>query len=385
MSLLKDNEQLKNLFRYNLMTKDIEFIRKAGIDYWNHGDFLIDEDLVHLKEYIAVVMDEEFDKKRIEEAVMLTSKRQAYNPLRQYLDSLKWDGEKRLEKWLVDICGCDDNPYTRDVATKTLCGAVARAYNPGTKFDYMLILEGSQGIGKSTLVEILGGEWYLDTHLHGASGRNDLINIMRTAWIMEISDMAGFGKMDIQFLKAFITRKIDTIRLPYDKRPQQFPRQCVMIGTLNPSGDNEYLKDDTGNRRFWSVECNKADFDMLRKIRDQLFAEAIIRWRGGEVLYLTNEESKEILLGIHSQREPESCLQDVISNYLMSKSSVSSYEIMKNAFHIDFSRITPRDERGKQTQIGMWMRKNGWKKGRGDNSKTYYNPNCEQKEMDWDD
>lgn len=359
---LINNLDLNNLFKYNLMTKDIEFTRKLGSGFWHHEPYLTDEDLVHVKDYISEIMNEEFNKTKIEEVVLVLAKCNSYHPIRDYLKGLEWDGIERLDFWLHRVCGAENNHYTRDVGRKILCGAVARIINPGCKFDYMLILEGEQGLGKSTMLEILGGEWYLDTHFH--QDKKDMVDVMRTAWILEIADMAGFNKSDIQHLRSFITRKTDRVRLPYEKRSKDFPRQCIMIGTHNPSGDNQYFRDDTGNRRYWTVECNKIDIDLIKEWKDQLFAEALVKYTKGEKLYLDNSESLEILKSMHEKREIRNPWDELISRYIIRGNKFTVNEIIEGAFDMSVRLMNFRELRSRQTAVGIYMKKIGWvKKG----------------------
>lgn len=356
VDFLNENEDLKDAFRYNKFTYDIEFRRKL---HWDHDKFLTDDDLTQLKYYISTILAEEFPSAKIEEAVLLVSKDKSYHPIINYLEKLKWDGNERLDFWLNWCCGVELNKYVCAVSRKVLCGAVARAYDPGCKFDYMMILEGKQGIGKSTLLEVLGGEWYLDTHLSGPN-KSDLIDVMRTVWIVEIADMAGFSKSDIQHLRSFITRKVDRVRLAYDRRARNFPRKCIMIGTHNPSGDNQYFKDDTGNRRYWPIECERIDIDKLKEIRDQLFAEAVVKWKSGEKLYIDDNECLDILENLHKKRQDQNPLDSLIEDYVINKHEVSNIDIIREAFKCDIGRISYRDMKGKQTIIGIWMKKNKW-------------------------
>lgn len=368
-NIFLESEVFNGLFRYNLMTHDIEFTRKADIDYWFHSSTLNDDDLIHIKDYVSYTKGKEYDKRRIEEALLLVSKRKAYHPLLNYLENLVWDKNERLDYWLKWGCGVDLNQYTMDVARKILCGAVARIYNPGCKFDYMMILEGDQGIGKSTLVEVLGGDWYINTHLAGPE-KKDMVDILRTAWIVEIADLAGFSKMDIQNLKSFIDRKVDRVRLPYDKRSKDFPRQCILIGTHNPSGENQYFKDDTGNRRYWTIECRKIDIGRMKEIRDQLFAEAVVRYKAGETLYIDNNESLKILNEMHKKREVYNPWNKSIDEFLSLKSSVTMNEVIAGAFQCNINTMNYRDLRSKQTAIGIWFKKHNWVK----KDDEYFNP-----------
>jgi len=380
-NFISNNQSFSNLFQYNLMTKDIEFIRDLGKSFWNHGKYLKDEDLVHIKDYISEIMNEEYNTTKIAEAVLIISKRKTYHPIKDFLSSLKWDGISRLENWLHLTVGCEKNQYTSDVGKKVLCGAVNRIFNPGCKFDYMMILEGDQGIGKSTMLEILGGQWYLDTFFN--SDKKDMVDIMRTAWIMEIADMAGFSKSDIQNLRSFISRKVDRVRLPYDKLSQDFPRQCIMIGTHNPSGDNRYFRDDTGNRRYWPIECNKIDIDYLKNVRDQLWAETMTKYKT-EPLFLDTQESLDILSYMHSRRESMNPYSHIIDAYIKNKDSFSMPEIIQDAFHLDTAKITFKELRSRQTYIGIHMRKLKWEKD-GDTYIRSEKKEYEQNKILWEE
>lgn len=358
-NILQQSEIFKDLFRFNLMTHDIEFIMKAALDNWNHGKILTDDDLLHIKDFLSETTGKEYDKRKIEEAVIIASKARTIHPVKNYLNLLKWDGEERLPYWLTYVCGAKLTSYTRAVGVKIICGAVARMLDPGCKFDYMLILEGDQGLGKSTLVETLGGEWYVSTNISGPD-KKDIVDIMRTAWIIEIADMAGFNKADIQHLKSFIDRKVDRVRLPYDRRVKDFPRQCILVGTHNPSGDNEYFKDDTGNRRFWPVECKNIHIDRMKETRDQLFAEAIVRYRSGEKLYINDKEALDLLENIHQEREIKNPYEKMLSNLVAIKDTVTIDELLKGLFNFDVKNMNYRELRGKQTMIGIWLKKNKW-------------------------
>lgn len=390
VDFFESNVKLEKLFKYNLMSYDIEFTR--DVEGFLHSKHIEDENIIDLKYYISSIMGEEFNKNLIEEALIVVSRRYAYNPLMKYLKNLQWDGKPRLDTWLIDYLGAEDNEYVRKVGKKILCGAISRAYEPGSKFDYMLILEGSQGIKKSTLLETLCGEWYIDTDLSSADNRKDLVDTLRSGWIVEIGDMSGFNKADIRNVKAFITRKVDMVRLPYGRRVKAFPKKCILIGTHNPTGDNEYLRDDSGNRRFWPIECSKADCIGIKANRDQIFAEAIVKYKEGEKLFLDEQKDKkalDILCSLHSSRESSNPIKEIISNYVKIRDSVTSADIITNGLKMNISSSNAIAIKGKQTLIGIWMRKNGWVK-HGD---TYYKSEKvyleyvekEQKEIQWEE
>src|SRR3990167_986536 len=367
---INKDESLKNLFQYNNFTKDIEFIKHSP---WHTKGLVIDSDIIELKYYLSSVLNIETTTSVLHEIGVKLSRMNQFNPLKQYLENLKWDGINRLDKWLIEICGATSNAYTKTIGIKVLVAAVARVFNPGCKFDYMMILEGNQGIGKSTLLNILGGQWYLDTHISTSENKKDLIDLMRTAWIVEISDMAGFRKQDIEYLKSFLSRQIDRVRLPYARKSEDFPRQCIFIGTHNPSGDNEYFRDDTGNRRFWPVECTgKIKVELMREWKDQLWAEAVHFFKQGETLYLDNSDPIDILINLHADREPIPILNNMLSDYLKEKDFVSINELITNVFKLEITRLSYRDLRSRTTTIGIFMRKHRWVKGRNEKRHYYF-------------
>lgn len=385
-NILDKDQSLVELFRFNLMTKDIEFTRESS---WGGNCVLNDRDLIHLKHYIAYTRDKEFNKNIIDEAVLINAMNKKYHPLKDYLNRLEWDRKERVDTWLIDVCGADDNEYVRDVSKIFLCAAIKRVFIPGCKFDYMPILEGGQGIGKSTMIDILGGEWYLDTHLSGSEDKKDIVDAMRTAWIIEIGDMAGFRKSDVEYLKTFISDKSDRVRLPYAKRSEDFPRQCVFIGTHNPSGDNDYFKDDTGNRRFWPIECKNINLDLLKENRNQLFAEAMFKYKEQD-LFIKNKKSLEILDSMHKSRQIETPLNGMIDDYIKVLNFVKNKEIIEKVFQLQVGKLTFNELRNKCIIIGIHMKKIGWIRGQNEKRGIYFRPGYEHEQIenkivDWEE
>jgi putative DNA primase/helicase len=227
-------------------------------------------------------------EQKINLAVQQIASENMFHPVREYLNSLKWDNKPRVAGFLKNYFhAVGPNIYLRAVSKKFLCAMVARIYQPGIKFDNVLILEGKQGVGKSTASRILGGEWFTDTGILNIGDKDSYLGL-QGKWLIELGELSSIRKADLEKLKAYIAGQSDDIRPPYARRSENFLRQSVFIGTTN--ADN-YLNDPTGNRRFWPVKISKCENELLKKDRDQLFAEAIHLLKKGEKLYLNEEEN----------------------------------------------------------------------------------------------
>jgi len=239
-------------------------------------------------------------KDRILDATALCAFKLRINDVRDYLKGLAWDGTKRLDTLLLDYFGADDNAYTRAVSRKSLTAAVARVMMPGVKYDYMPIFSGPQGIGKSTFLRLLGKRWYSDS-LQTFEGK-EAAEMVQGTWINELGELNGLTRSEANAVKQFLSRTEDIYREPYGRRTGAYPRRCVFFGTTN---DNEFLRDRTGNRRFWPVDlwqthpCKNV-FEDLEVEVPQIWAEAFIAWQLGEPLYLTGEAEK---ISIQEQEE----------------------------------------------------------------------------------
>ena len=217
-------------------------------------------------------------------SVMLVAHRQSFHPVRDYLGTLKWDGEQRLPRFLTRYLGAPDTPYAAQVGTAWLISAIARVMRPGCQADYMLVLEGNQGKRKSTaLRELFSDEWFSDARL---TMNDEGLKKLRGKWGMEIPELEGFRGKAASEIKAFITSRIDHYRESYGRHPKDFPRTCVFAGTTN---EREYLIDRTGNRRFWPVLCGDIALEALRDDRDQIWAEALTRFQCKENWWLEDE------------------------------------------------------------------------------------------------
>jgi predicted P-loop ATPase len=215
----------------------------------------------------------------VHQAMMRVGEQNSFNPIKDWLDTLKWDGHPRVNTWLIDYLGCDKTDYNREIGRMAMIAIAARGLSPGCKADHMMILEGPQGIGKSTVCRILFSPWFSDT-MPDISHKDASLNLMGMFGV-EIAEMHAFlsTRVDAAFLKSFVSRQTEHFRPPYAKRPIDFPRCCSFIGTTN---EDTYLRDATGGRRFWPVKCGVIDLSKLKEDRNKLLAEAVQRKRDGE-------------------------------------------------------------------------------------------------------
>ena len=237
-------------------------------------------------------------KGKTDDAIMYIHEKNAFHPIRDYLESVEWDGVERLDTLFIDYLGSSDTAYTRAVTRKAFTAAVARIFMPGCKYDYMPVLVGKQGIGKSHILSVMGGVWFSDsiTTISGKEGYEAL----HGSWIVEMAELTATRKQEVESIKQFISKREDRYRKAYARRVSDNPRQCVFFGTTN---DSEFLRDYTGNRRFWPVDTDadkrkKSIFKNLTPdVRDQLWAEAVARFKEKEPLFLESKlenEAREI-------------------------------------------------------------------------------------------
>jgi predicted P-loop ATPase len=229
---------------------------------------------------------------KFKDALLAVAAERAYHPIKEYFASLPaWDGVERLDTLLIDYLGADDNVYTRAVMRKTLCAAVARIEKPGIKFDHILVLNGPQGIGKSTFFARLGGKWFSDSLTISDMRDKTASEKLQGYLILELGELAGIKKMDVETVKSFVSREDDKYRPSYGTNVESHPRQCIIVGSTNSEGG--FLRDITGNRRFWPVRVRGKSAKKAWQLTevDQLWAEAIVKYRAGEPLFLTGDEA----------------------------------------------------------------------------------------------
>jgi len=298
----------------------------------------------------------------VDEAVQLVAERWKIHPVRDYLNSVKWDRKPRVDDLLIRAAGAPDNLYTRAITKNFFLGAVARTMRPGVQVDTVLILEGPQGAGKSTLFRTLAGDdWFLDTVFN--IGGKDGYQALRRKWIVEFSELDALNGVDLSRVKAFISSVKDSYRPSYGKTTVDFPRQCVFAGTVNPNGSG-YLNDTTGARRFWPVTIGKVDLKMVREERDQLWAEAYVRYRANEKWHLRDDKLLAAAAAEAEERRESDPWETHFREYLhmnralYRKNGVMITDLLTNAVDVP----KERQNRAAQIQAGKALKAIGWSK-----------------------
>lgn len=361
------DENLRDLFHYNEFNASFEYSR--NFTWPGHargvvkGKRVEDDDIVFIQYYIAHNKAFEMPIDKIRNVLLEIADRKSYHPVKFYLSQLEWDHEARLDKWLIEGCGVEDTIYTRDVGRKWLTAAVTRIYEPGFKFDSVLVLEGEENIGKSTALRILGDPWFTDS-ISLIQKEQDIVCKMIGNWIIELAEMKGIRKQESEFIKSFISCQVDEQRLAYRRDPKKYYRQSIFAGTSN---NMAYLLDPDGNRRFWPVWCNKIDAAWIRENKAQLIAEAkYIYEQGvypnthdGEKLFLTGE-ALEISKKQQKMRiSTDEVLEEEIERYLVSKEETTMREIF-----LDCLKYQPKElaNRSAMTIVGRILKKLNFEK-----------------------
>ena len=288
MLILENDENLKGIV-FNQLADGMEI--RGNVPWPHPAKFWRDADDAQLICYVDAAYGT-FSARNYDIAVTKAVDDRSYHPIREFFETIPaWDGMERADTLLIDYLGAEDTPYVRAVTRKELCAAYCRVYHPGIKFDSMIVLNGDQGIGKSTLIAKLGGEWYSDSLNLSDMNDKTAAEKLQGYWIMEIGELAGMRKADLDKVKAFISRQDDKYRASFGRRVTPHPRQCVFFGTTN--SQNGYLRDITGNRRYWNVKVpgngKYKPWDMDEDTVKQVWAEVMVYAKAGEKLYLPPE------------------------------------------------------------------------------------------------
>ena len=371
---LESIPDVQGVIAYNEFTNDIMKLKDAPwgspSGLWAEVDELLMGEWLARQHYLPSM-----PRGTLEEAVRMVAFRQRFHPVRSWLESLKWDGQRRLKDWVKTVCVQEDeHPVTLErylarIGTWFLQGMVARVMEPGVKFDYMLILEGKQGRRKSTVFKVLAGDFFADTGL--VMGDKDSYQQLQGRWLYEFAELDAMAKSEVTKVKAFIASSADYFRASFDKRARDYPRQVVFGGTTN---EETYLTDPTGNRRFWPVQVSRdggCDIEWLQANRDQLFAEAMTRWREGARMYPTLTEEVELFMPEQEARAVENVMESTISRYLNDNpdgqlvNEITSGEVLAKV-GIGLEKLGPGRHHEKQASAAL--KKMGWTRVRSNKS-----------------
>jgi predicted P-loop ATPase len=301
------------------------------------------------------------------QAIDLVAREHAFHPVRAYLDGLTWDGTRRIHMWLSYYLGAEPSAYTTEIGRLFLIAMVARIMKPGVKADYMIVLEGEQGAGKSTACRILAGEWFSDSlpALHNG----DAVRIsmhLRGKWLIEIAELSSVGKAETGALKAFLTQPEERYTPKYGRNEVIEPRQCLFIGTTNQS---EYLRDETGGRRFWPVKTGRIDTEALEHDRDQLFAEAMEAFRAGDKWWPDSDFERKHIAPEQEARFVADAWEEPISQYLLKYPYyITVFKVAQEALFLPEGRIGTADQR----RITAIFERLGWKLGKRTAAARYW-------------
>jgi putative DNA primase/helicase len=317
-----------------------------------------DTDDAGLRSYLEKILNFRV-KDIVNDALILCAAANQFNPVVDYLNSLEWDGVKRLDTLFIDYLGAADTPYTRAVTRKSFTAAVARAMNPGIKYDTMPVLTGAQGLGKTTLIQKMGKGWFTNS-IESFEGK-EAAELLQGVWLVEIGEMSAYNKSDVQTIKGFLSRTEDQYRAAYARKTEKHPRRCVFFGTSNRS---DYLRDPTGGRRFWPVDVGaqqptKLVFRDLDAEVEQLWAEAVMHWRLGESLFLTGELAEEARRQQegHAEQDPrESLIRDFVERKVPADWQKKDIATRRLYWSGEFGRAeTDTEERDRICAAEVWV------------------------------
>lgn len=289
----------------------------------------------------------------VEAAMDAEAKQRQFHPLRDWLNGLKWDGLSRLDVWLHKAFGCPDTPYHAAIGAKTLIAAVRRVRHPGCKFDTMLVGEGPQGIGKSKVVRTLAGDDQFSDSMPANLESKDSAMALSGVWIMEFAELQHVVRSEVETIKAFLSRGVDRYRPPYARNIIDVPRQGIVIGTTNES---DYLRDTTGNRRFWPFRAVFADDAWVAANRDQIWAEAAAREKAGEVIWLDDDDTRNEATEEQAGRLEQDVWTGPILTYVANKDRTTMAEVLLEGVGVDRARQGRRE----QMRAAAVLRANGW-------------------------
>jgi hypothetical protein len=321
----------------------------------------------------------------IEKAIGARVEENVYNPMKEWLEGLSWDGTPRMERWLIDFFGVEDTLLAREAAKRFLIGAVARALEPGCQMDWMLVLYGPQGIGKSSGIRTLfGKEWTTSWSFDSGASKRDNLLALYTGWCAEVAELAGMDKRDSKEMRDLISALEDPLRRPYGRGSSKYPRHTVLIGTTN---DSEILRDETGNRRFIIMACGapQVDLSKMQAAREQLWAEALHAYRREWKWWWDLDDLTDLrrqIAEMHRRFERPLHKEEAIRSFCMNPAAYALYaagtrieETAKRCVPGFVNTGVIADiERMSRYEVARVLRKMGYEQTRINNERFWYDP-----------
>jgi predicted P-loop ATPase len=367
---LEADPALKGLLSFNEFAGEIILRGHLPSSAVGTGEFTprrwTDADAISLQTHLQSTLMPRLGRDKVHGAVLLHASRRAFHPVRAYLNALTWDNQARVAHLLVDYFNALTQPeaYLISVARAFMIAAVARAMDPACQVDSAIVLEGGQGIGKTTALRILASDEYFSDSLPHDLASKDARDHLRGKWIIELPELTQFKKSEIETVKAFLSRRVEIYRPSYGRNEVSFPRQCVFAGTTN---ETEYLVDTTGNRRFWPVTCGDIDLHGLALDRDQLWAEAVALYKAGTPWHLTGEAAEAAANQAKDRVTTDPWLpmvSNILNSFALTANEMAPGEILER---LD---INPEQRHAKAAvRVGTILRDLGWQRGRRDRTR----------------
>lgn len=313
-------------------------------------------DVILTLAYLQRVFSPRFAKTAVEHAMLVSAEQNRFHPVCDWLEGLAWDGKPRLDNWLINAFACEATDFNRAVGAKFLIAAVRRVRQPGCKFDNMLVLEGKQNLGKSKALKTLFGEDWFSDDVPRDLPHKDAAMALLGVWGLEFAELASLIKNDDETAKAFLSREVDRYRPPYGKNYVERRRQVVLCGSTN---EDDYLRDPTGNRRYWPVYCETADFKWVELHREQLWAEAAYRDSQGENIWLDDQDLIAEANTVQSQRVAGDVWEDRIARWLKGRREATISDILEQCLGFTPDRMRKSEEMrvAKVLKLLHWQRK----------------------------
>ena len=352
LAALRQDPNLVSCFAFDEMLRSALLVSALPGKDLTMTRLVSDNDVGVLQEYLQRRGLPRIGEGIVHQAVDMVARENTFHPICDYLNSLEWDRKTRLSHWLSTYLGAEFSEYTDTIGRMFLIAMVARVMDPGCKCDYAIILEGPQGAGKSSACQILGGDHYSDSLPDVTSGK-DVSQHLNGKWLIEFAEMSALSRAEAAALKAFLTRQEERYRPSYGRKEVIEPRQCVFIGTTNKTA---YLKDETGNRRFWPVKVGKVEADALRQDRDQLFAEALLLYRGGIRWWPDAEFESCVICPQQAARFEVDIWDEPIAAFLTGRDRVLVGEVAR----IGLGMTNARTGRADQNRIVAILERRGW-------------------------